>query len=298
MKAMEITLDRLRSLHIGIVCVCLMMAGCGMMGRDDGQPTAAIEETAPVAQPVAPPATPEFPELNAVEHADKAVPLIESGDYELARRHLESSLAQNPNQPRVSLLLEQLVVDPEKYAGGRSYPYQIKRGETLSHIARTQLGDSLKFPIIARYNNIKSSRALRPGDVIQIPGTAIKRETANAAPAAVEPTPVVASTTTPEATSLDADALLEKAGQAEVDGDFKRAYDFAKRASEVAPEDGYAAEEVTRLRVELINGHGDQAYELEASADIDGAIQQWQSVLALDPNNVAAQINLSRLKSQ
>lgn len=271
-----------------LVCLCVLAAGCALLDKPEPEPAPA-----PAPTPVSP-ALPPLPELSAREHTQQAIALLEVGQWELAQRHLERSLELEPNRRRSAHLLEQLLADPQEYLGSRSFTYTIKRGETLSKVAQGQLGDSLKFPILARYNGIVNPSALRAGERIQVPGKAPKKE---AITPPVETTPVlepVVDTTTPEVNAAD---LLDQANEAQASNDLERAFEFAQQAAALEPNNVTAQDAMLRLRGELLSQYSDEAYGLEENGDVASAVGMWKKVLALDPNDVAAQLNLARLQA-
>ncbi len=111
------------------------------------------------------------------QHRVYGIDLIDKGKWELARKHLQWA-SEMMNSPAAAIeILEQMEADPVAYLGADSESYQVQKGDTLGEIAGRYLNDSLKFPILARYNAIVVPEALEPGTVIQIP-TGFKRKDA------------------------------------------------------------------------------------------------------------------------
>jgi tetratricopeptide (TPR) repeat protein len=87
------------------------------------------------------------------------------GKYELARNAFLSALKYQPDHPGASNMLAARPTDkvPEYTI------HIVKKGESLSTIAKTYYGDYKKYAVIARYNNIQDVARVNPGQTIKIP---------------------------------------------------------------------------------------------------------------------------------
>ena len=232
-----------------------------------------------------PPESPEpsLPELSASQHEQEAITLLSRGEWPLAERHLERALELRPGSARAQLLLEQIRVDPTEHLGETSFQYTVQPGESLSQLAQRFLGDTLKFPILARYNDIDNPQDLRAGQVIRIPGTA---------------PPPEAMAGGADAGGKNAEALRERAVVAESGGDLEDAYVLISEAVDLDPTSNAARTDLARIRFALIDRYSSEAYQHEENGELVEAIDVWKKVLELDPNNIAAQINLNRLETR
>lgn len=133
------------------------------------------------------------------QHRVYGIDLIDKGQWELARKHLQWAAEMMNNPAQANNILVQLDADPVAYLGADSVSYRVARNDTLGGLAQRFLNDSLKFPILARYNAIDVPMALEPGTVIQIPSaydTGTATETVPAASETVQPQEQEQATTT------------------------------------------------------------------------------------------------------
>jgi len=138
------------------------------------------------------------------QHRVRGIELISTGDWKLAARHLKWAAELEQNPKLANMLLEQLSADPEEYLGTESY----------------SLGDGLKFPILARYNDIAVPQGMVENTVLRIPGDPDDAENSGMvkpAPAPVEKTatPIPADTgqrSTSEGENTDEDAVQTPTG--------------------------------------------------------------------------------------
>lgn len=87
------------------------------------------------------------------------------GKYALARKQFLTALKYQPDHPGASRML--VSRQPEKMP--EYVLHEIKKGESLSMIAKQYYGDYRKFDIIARYNNLKDATMIAPGQTIKVP---------------------------------------------------------------------------------------------------------------------------------
>lgn len=109
-------------------------------------------------------------DLKGWEHRVRGIELISIGEWELAARHLNWAAELERNPKLANMVIEQLTADPEEYLGKENYSYQVRAGDTLADIAERFLGDALKFPILARYNDIAVPQGMARNIVLRIPG--------------------------------------------------------------------------------------------------------------------------------
>lgn len=116
------------------------------------------------------------PDLTPNQRVKAAITLVEIGDYNHAEAELQQAIQDSNNRKtsnRAIHILNQLAITPLDYFsqdyGQSACHYQVKENDSLSTIAAAFLNDRMQFPALARYNNIKVPRDLRPGDQIKIP---------------------------------------------------------------------------------------------------------------------------------
>ncbi len=114
---------------------------------------------------------PSAAERTSDEHIKEAIKYLHKGDESKARLELESAVRQEPSNMTAINLLVQVNTPPEKYFTQKeSFAYKIKKGESLSTVAKKFLDEPLKFYILAKYNGIDDPRKLKSGHTIRIPG--------------------------------------------------------------------------------------------------------------------------------
>lgn len=279
-----------------LACAIGLLSGCITQPTRDTSSSAASE---PVVkqQPVRPPC----PQLSAREMERDAIELLDRGETARARELLDCAIAEHPGSSRARLLISQLDEDPVSTLGAKHYLYTVKPNETLSQIAQDRLDDSLKFVILARYNDIPVPANLVAGQQIKIPGirppekpqpasTAEQAPSETAAPA--QPPP--AEATAPEqtaSTSSSYEAALRLEKQGDLEGAYAGLAKLKAQGSDVADLEN----DLHRVRSALVAKLEDQAYSFELAGNIDKALATWRQVLEIDPNNIPAQLSIRRL---
>ncbi|MET1256605.1 LysM peptidoglycan-binding domain-containing protein [Aliikangiella maris] len=103
---------------------------------------------------------------------EKAIKLLEHGDFHAASSHLKQVLNVNRNHSTAQLLWDQLTQTPQQlFNTARLTNYKIKPGDSLGKIAESWLGNSLYFVTLAKINKITNPMKLMPGQLIQVPVT-------------------------------------------------------------------------------------------------------------------------------
>ena len=213
----------------------------------------------------------------------QALELLDAGDTLAAREKLDCALELSPGSYQASLLLEQLDANPVEYLGREHFKHTVKSNETLSKIAQQHLGSSLKFVILARYNDIDVPANLVAGQRIKIPGT--------------EPVVVETPETEPpqEAIATDAAQLREQASEMEQQGELERAFELMNQALAIDPDLENAREDLARIKEDLLLQLEEEAYNQELSGNPQEAAGIWRKILAINPGNIPAQLALKRL---
>lgn len=131
-------------------------------------PPAAAAEAPKPAEPV----YTATPGLSPRERFRAAVKDLETGDAGQAKAELNQYLIDVPsNNKRAQALLSQIDSPVEEYFPPENFTVMVGTGESLSTLAQTFLGDSLKFYILARYNGITNPSQVSAGQTVKIPRT-------------------------------------------------------------------------------------------------------------------------------
>lgn len=120
---------------------------------------------ATVSQPVAQGAPP-------ASHFESALNLLQAGDSKQADGELHVYLLTAPDSKPAHDLLAQIETPIEKLLPSDSFVVTLEKDDTLSSLAKTYLGDPLKFYELARYNGIVVPGKVRAGQSVKIPKTA------------------------------------------------------------------------------------------------------------------------------
>jgi tetratricopeptide (TPR) repeat protein len=144
---------------IFLVGIASLLAACQSGG---GQET-VVQPVATVAAPTA--------GLQPRERFSLALRLLEKGDASQARAELESYLGTYPESKPGKLLIDQIDSPIAEYFPSENFAVDLGTGETLSTLAKTYLGDALKFYGLARYNGISNPSRVTIGQAIRIPAT-------------------------------------------------------------------------------------------------------------------------------
>jgi tetratricopeptide (TPR) repeat protein len=101
----------------------------------------------------------------AKAHYERGLKLEKKGKYGRARQEFLITLRLRPDYPEaINVLTFRKRVQIKRYI-----VHTIKPGESLSKVAMKYYGDYQKYPIIAKYNNIKNATRIHPGQEIKVP---------------------------------------------------------------------------------------------------------------------------------
>jgi Flp pilus assembly protein TadD len=124
------------------------------------------------------------------ERRRRAIAHLEVGREEEARSELTRILEKSPSDRRARDLMLQIDVTPEEYFApafhGDFSDYELRRGSSLSEVAKECLGDSLKFYALWKLNR-DNPLIVQPNDVsdpttIRIPGPPCAEDSATVPP--------------------------------------------------------------------------------------------------------------------
>jgi len=190
-----------------------------------------------------------------------AANLLNQGLEGQAKAELNELLVSSPESGRAQLLLMSATADPidlfaERY-GAESFPYTVRRGETLSQISQRFLGEGLLFYALAKYNGVEVPGEVPAGLQIQVPGAPAPARVAEAAPEP-EATPDIAAAPEPEddldadleeaplSTAEQVDTLVDKADAAD---DRQEALSVLRTAQSLDPDNKLVGMRLARLHV-------------------------------------------------
>jgi len=137
------------------------LAACSTAQAPSPAPKA---NAATVSQPVAQVAS-------STSHFENALNLLQSGDSKQADVELHTYLLTAPDSKPAHDLVAQIETPIDKLLPSDSFVVTLEKDDTLSSLAKTYLGDSLKFYELARYNDIVAPGKVRAGQSIKIPKT-------------------------------------------------------------------------------------------------------------------------------
>jgi len=298
-----------------------LLAACA--GEKKAEPVA--QAPAPVVEqaPVETAAVPEeevfeaTPGLSAKERFRKSIRLLETGQSGQAKAELEAYLAEVHNSSLAENLLKQIVTPVDEYFPAESFTVKMKSGESLSTLAKSYLGDALKFYALSKYNKIDNPSQVTVGQEIRIPATEAALA-AKEAIAAGPQTPMVAEEA-PAAKEMPAEApaiqpekaaaAAEMTGWGKVDG-LAAAGDYPAAAMALKGMGGISSPEEAQKGAQIYMaaatamGRSDPKpasdYALRAGKLYlnklnrpEQAMEALQLSTSLDPSNTEAQEQLS-----
>ncbi len=216
---------------------------------------AAPEPPKPVAPPV-PELSPAQAKAQGQKLANESVAQLQNGDEASAKHGLEQALALDPANDLAKKMMGQIKADPQKELGATFFRYTVQPDDSLSKIAQQYMGDRYRFYILAKYNDIQNPSRIAAGQVIKIPGKAPTAAVAPPVPPPPEPTPP------PESKTLsDADAASQR-------------------------------DSVRQAQARRCEREAKQAF---AHQNLAEAIDKWNCVLALEPDNEPARLERQKV---
>jgi len=297
-----VTTVRSGRLRAALATMALLLAACA---AEPPKPAPVAPAPAPVVAPEPPkpvaPAVPDLSPAQAKAQAQKlaidAVTQLQNGDEPSAQRTLEQALALDSTNDLAKKLMEQIKADPQKELGAVFFRYTVQRDDSLSKIAQQYLGDRFRFHILAKYNDISNPSKLAAGQVIKVPGKAPPPAAARpAAVPAVEATDEAAKaaateSATPRGASV---ALMQQGADLQKSGNLEGAYDAYREAAVRDPGNKDAATQRDNVRQALARRYEREATQAFQRQNLDEAINKWDRVLALEPNNQKAKLERER----
>jgi tetratricopeptide (TPR) repeat protein len=259
--------------------------------------TPSMPSTPSATTPAPLPAAPEVPAAVARPQAQKlaleAVDQLQNGDETAARATIERALALDATNDLARKLQDQIRADAQKELGQTFFRYTVQRDDTLSKLAQQYLGDRFRFYILAKYNDITNPSRLGAGQVIKIPGKAPIAPPETAAAPTPAPTPA-APPSTAEPKRDDLAELMVKASELEKSGNLEGAYAAYGDVLQRQPAQAEATKRRDAVRLSLVRTYDREASQAFQRQNLDLAIQKWDRVLELDPQNRKARLERER----
>lgn len=252
------------------------LSGCAdLRALTEGEDTAAAETHSTPPRPPDPPADTEAP-LLAI---DAIVDLLQDGQMERGEAALERYLIEHPADPSALNLRQQLDADPEAVLGTAYTTHTVQPGETLAQLAGRYLGDSHRFLMLARYNNLERPARLLVGQELRIPSSAGVR----AGMEAPEADPQSGSA------AMDADVLRRTIEENLAAGRFEPARSTVAHAREIAPADGAWDDWLSPLARRVEAGYWEQqGLRYRESGELDAALAAMERAMETDPERASA----------
>jgi tetratricopeptide (TPR) repeat protein len=289
-----------------LLLVVLVAAGCATPEPPKPAPPPP-PPPAPVAPPPEPPKplpppepqlTPAQAKAQAQKLTVEAITQLQNGDEPSAQKSLEEALKLDPTSDLARKLMDQIRADPQKELGSTFFRYTVQRDDSLSKIAQQFLGDRFKFHILAKYNDIANPSKLAAGQVIKVPGRAPPPGTPKPAapppaPEAVDEAAKAASpeSATPRSASMQ---LMQQGADLAKAGNLEGAYDAYREAALRDPGNRDATSQRDATRAQLVRRYEREAAQSFQRQNLDDAINKWDRVLALEPNNQKARLERER----
>lgn len=197
---------------------------------------------------------------SAEKRYNTGLSLQEKGKYALARKEFLAALRLYPDHEKAR---EMVMVTAKRRIEIKGHlVHKVKPGETLSELAARYYGDYRKFTLIAQYNNLGDSAALRVGQELKIPDSLTL-------------------------SSVDSKEVVEE------DGATKSAPESQALGNDIAEaEDNVLAEdsvlELKEAEMEQIAIYRDHGIELFNDKAYQKAIIEFNKVLATNPDDSVA----------
>lgn len=248
----------------------------------------------------------------AESHFQKGLASFQNRNYASARKEFLLTLFLNPDHPGALEYVKQ------KMAGEDSLTYEVKKGDTIKSVARSVYNDSQKDFIIAYFNGLKVDTPLEPSMTLRMPfvePAAVKttsippKATGSPIPPAISGKEILAKAhlNYNEANYQESSALAEQILQYDPANKESRElrnaslYQWGKQLGRQGKyhealnafrrvDPGYkdVSFHLAHNRRQLAEDHYKKGVKFFIAEEIEKAIQEWESTLALEPNHPKA----------
>ena len=248
-----------------LIGILTLTFGCTSQAIKDTDPIITPATNSPATSPnVQSSPTPLTPEAKALAQRlaqYDALDLLQKGEEAEALKTLEKSLTLDPNNELAKRLIYQIGSDAQLELGKESFPYKVQPNDTLGKLAQRFLNDQYRFYILAKYNGMRVPNKLEVGQIIRIPGIPPKNlypvkaaeplAKPSETPKVIEPEKTVVLPPTPPVTT--------------------------------APKEVDQAQQ--QKLIKQLSRDAESAYRRQ---QLNLAIQKWNEVLAISPDNQQA----------
>jgi len=258
----------------------------------------------------------------ADRHFQKGLALFQSHSYASARKEFLLTLYLKPDHAEAIQYLKQ------KMAGKDPITYEVKKGDTIKEVARKIYEDPQKDFLIAYFNGLKIDGPIEPPMILRMPFLDPALAKKNSVPSKMGADPISeiamvtkeilgkARTTYQEGNYQESAVLTEKI--LEFDPANKEShelmnasyYQWGKQLSQEKKYDealkafrrvdpGYkdVRIQLAHNRKQLAEAHYIKGVEFFIEEEIEKAIQEWKSTLALEPNHPRAKKDIENSRN-
>jgi tetratricopeptide (TPR) repeat protein len=148
-----------------VLAVVLLASGCAQNSTGPVPDSATRAVAVPTAQPG----------LSTQQRLRRALSLLEDGDEATARVELVAYMRDSSNSAIGRSLLRQIDTPPDEYFPAEYREVILRKGQSLSNIAKDYLGSAVQFHALAKYNAIDRPRRMFPGQIVKVPLTGAAR---------------------------------------------------------------------------------------------------------------------------
>jgi tetratricopeptide (TPR) repeat protein len=258
----------------------------------------------------------------ADKHFRKGVSYFRTHSYSSARKEFLLTLYLMPDHVEAIQYLK------EKLVGEDFLTYEVKKGDTIKEVARRIYKDPQKDFLIAYFNGLKIDGPIEPPMILKMPFLDLPpaKKASIGPPRAADPIPEI---------TLDTKEILGKARTTYQEGDYQESaalaekvlkYDpankethellnasYYQRGKQLSRERKYheALEAFNRVdpgykdvnfqlahnRKHLAEAHYRKGVKFFIEEDIEGAIQEWETTLSLEPDHPKAKKDIENARN-
>jgi tetratricopeptide (TPR) repeat protein len=209
----------------------------------------------------------QTPSEDAGDTLPGVIEALDRGQIEAAEAALLRIIDQQPYSRLALRFLQQIQTDPVELMGEEHDVVIVQPGDSLSEIAQRELGDSLQFFALARYNGIDAPRKMAPGRALRIPRSLRPPDAASAPPVASTEVPGDAVDPEPPADFPEGAGLALAAQNLNAQGQTAQAYSLLLAGARAGNLDGDGERLLASLAVDRVAaiaeaGRIDDAVEL------------------------------------
>ena len=252
--------------------------------------------------------------LTPRERFSQALRMLENGEVGQANAELQAYVATvaKSRSANARALLKQISTPIEEYFPADYFTVSLGDGESLSTLAKTYLGDALKFYALARYNSISAPSRVFVGQEVRIPLTESARQARDDAVKDTQMTEDSTSTEAPVEESLEEPAAIETPpterkvtiGELIAAENYSGAVDYANSAPEGSLDNGtliiiykgYAEQSKADNPYIAADAYHHLSVLYEQANDMESALGALENALTANADHTQAAESLNSLK--